>query len=191
MNNQTQKHSIKIPKDTLVIYHEKKQTLTLIGPLKQKSIKLKLKIFISKLKKTIIVRSVAFSSMSNNVKKNIKALRNTTVRLIQHLLIETSTLIYKKLEIHGVGYRTLFTESFNQKLITLKLGYSHSVYFKIPKHLIITCSTKTKLCVFGNSYQNVSQAAARIRSKKPPEPYKGKGFLYENEKIVLKEGKKV
>ena len=191
MNNQTQKYSIKIPKDTLVIYHEKKQTLTLIGPLKQKSIKLKLKIFISKLKKTIIVRSLAFSSMSNNVKKKIKALKNTTVRLIKHLLIETSTLIYKKLEINGVGYRTLFTESFNQKLITLKLGYSHLVYFKIPKHLTITCSTKTKLCVLGNSYQNVSQAAAIIRLQKPPEPYKGKGLLYENESVVLKEGKKV
>jgi large subunit ribosomal protein L6 len=72
-----------------------------------------------------------------------------------------------------------------------KLGYSHSLYFKIPEQLIIFCLKFTKLFIYGNSYQNVTQIASLIRSYKKPEPYKGKGILYETEKILLKEGKKI
>lgn len=191
MNNQAKKFNIKIPTDISVIYNEKKETLTFIGPLKQKSIKLKLKIFIDTPKKIISVSPITFSQISNKERKKIKTLRNTTVALIKHILIETSILVYKKLKINGVGYRAFFTESFNNKLLSLKLGYSHFIYFKIPDNLTVTCPTKTKLCVFGNSYQNVSHISALIRANKLPEPYKGKGILYEDETIVLKEGKKV
>lgn len=191
MINQTEKFNIRIPDDTLVIYHEKKKTLTCIGPLTRKTFKLKLKLFIDKSKRILTVRPATFSQIPNNFKKKIKALRKTTVILIKQLLIETSILVYKKLQLNGVGYRGLFTETLNQKVLTLKLGYSHLIYFKIPKDVTATCSTKTKFCVSGNSYQITSQIAALIRSKKKPEPYKGKGFLYENEKVTLKEGKKV
>lgn len=191
MTNKTEKFNIRIPDNVSVIYHEKKKTLTFIGLSAQKTLKLKLKLFLDLSKKIIHVRQITFSRISNNLKKKIKALRKTTVIIIEQLLIETSILVYKKLLLNGVGYRGLLTETFNQKLLTLKLGYSHLIYFKIPNNVTITCSTKTKFCIFGNSYQYTSQIAALIRSKKKPEPYKSKGFLYENEKITLKEGKKV
>ena len=72
-----------------------------------------------------------------------------------------------------------------------KLGYSHPIFFKIPNNLQIFCFKFIKLFVWGNSYKNITQTSALIRSYKKPEPYKGKGILYEGEKIVLKEGKKV
>lgn len=185
------KYSINIPIDTSVIYSEKKKILTVIGPLKKKSMNLNLKVFIDKNKNLISVSPITFSKISKSKKKKIDAIRNTTLLLIKQVLIETSTVIHKKLKINGVGYRVIFTESFNDKLLTLKLGYSHLIYFKVPETLTVTCPTKTTLCVFGNSYQNVSQIASLIRSHKTPEPYKGKGILYEDEKITLKEGKKV
>ena len=163
----------------------------MIGPLKKKSISLKLKIFIDKSKKIISVSHLTFLKISNAEKKKIKTLRLTTVAQIKHLLIESSIIIFQKLKIVGVGYRTDFTDTFEKKLLTLKLGYSHLIYMKIPKNLSINCFTKTKFCIFGNSYNKVNEFSARIRSKKLPEPYKGKGVLYENETVILKEGKKI
>lgn len=191
MNNQIEKFNIKIPTDITVIYNEKKRVLTFIGSLKQKSLKLKLKIFIDISKKLISVSPSTFSQISNKTRKKIKTLRNTTIVLIKQILIETSILLYKKLKINGVGYRAFFTESFESKLLSLKVGYSHLIYFKVPNNLTITCPTKTKLCIFGNSYQDVSSISSMIRANKFPEPYKGKGILYEDETITLKEGKKV
>lgn len=190
MSMQAEKFNVKIPTNITVLYNEKKHTLTFIGPLKRKSIKLKLKIFLDTSKKIISVSPSTFFHVSNKEKK-IKTLRNTTVALIKHMLIETSILIYKKLRIHGVGYRAFFTDSFDNKLLSFKLGYSHFIYFKIPNNLTVTCPTKTKLCIFGHSYQEISNISAQIRMNKRPEPYKGKGILYEDENIILKEGKKV
>lgn len=76
-------------------------------------------------------------------------------------------------------------------LLHFKLGYSHFIYFKIPKNLKIFCLKANKLFILGNSYLFVTQIAALIRSYKVPEPYKGKGILYTTEKIALKEGKKI
>ena len=191
MTNQTQKFNVKIPTDVTVVYSEKRQVITLIGPLKQKSIKLKLKVFVDETKKIISVSPLTFSPISNKERKKIKTLRNTTIALLKHTIIETSIVVYKKLKINGVGYRAFFTESLNNTLLSLKLGYSHFIYFKIPTSLTITCPSKTKLCIFGNSYQDVSQVSALIRANKRPEPYKGKGILYEDEVVTLKEGKKV
>jgi len=100
-------------------------------------------------------------------------------------------LFYKKLNFVGVGYRPSFVESFENKLILLKLGFSHLVYFKIPSNLKVFHQKRTQLFVCGNSYHSVTQFVSSIRLLKKPEPYKGKGILYENEKVILKEGKKV
>ena len=75
-------------------------------------------------------------------------------------------------------------------LLYFKLGYSHAIYFKVPKGLKVFCLKSNKLFIIGNSYLFVTQIAALIRSYKAPEPYKGKGILYASEKVVLKEGKK-
>lgn len=191
MSNQIDKYNIKIPKDVSVIYSEKKKILTFSGPLKTKSMELKIKVYIDQLKNIISVSPLTFYQISNKEKKKIKALRNSTVAQIEHMLIESSILLYRKLKINGVGYRAEMGENFAKKLLTLKLGYSHLVYIKTPKDLTMDCFTKTKLCIFGNSYNNISSLAALIRANKTPEPYKGKGVLYEDETIALKEGKKI
>ena len=90
-----------------------------------------------------------------------------------------------------MGYRAFDVEHFENKLFSIKLGYSHPIFFKISKKSKIFCLKKTKLFIYGNFYENITQEAACIRAYKTPEPYKGKGILYETEKITLKEGKKV
>ena len=189
--HKTNKYSIKIPADVSVIYSKKKKTLTIIGPLKRKSLKLKLKVFLNNAKKTINLSDSFFYNISNKEKKQIRAIRNSTIANIKHLLIESSTVIFQKLNIKGVGYRAVFTETFNQKLITLKLGHSHLIYIKTPEHLSVDCPTKTKICIFGNSYDDISNFSALIRANKKPDVYKGKGILYEDEIVILKEGKKI
>lgn len=185
------KYLIKIPNDNTILYCEQKKIITVIGPLATKTLKLDLKLIVSTEKKTITVTSSSFLKLSNNQRKKIKALQGTTCALIKQLLIETSAVLYQKLKFVGVGYRSFDVQDFENKLLMFKLGYSHSIYFKIPKDLKIFCLKLTKLFVYGNSYQNITKVTSIIQSYKSPEPYKGKGILYENEKIQLKEGKKV
>jgi large subunit ribosomal protein L6 len=172
------------------LYCTKKNIITVIGPLTKKSLKLKLKIVIFKNQKIIQVSPKSLTKLSNNKKKNINSLRGTTVALIKQLILETSFMLYKKLKFIGVGYRGFEVDNFKDKLLMLKLGYSHSIYFKAPKNLNIFCLKLTKLFIFGHSYQNITQTASLIKSYKAPEPYKGKGILYDNEIIKIKKGKK-
>ena len=191
MNQQQKKFNLKIPQNTLVIFSKEKKTLTVVGPVTTKSMKLKLKIIINKTKKTLSVSPLPFSNISNAEKKKINALRAATVAQIKHLFIESSTTIFQKLKIVGVGYRIDFTDGSEKNLLTLKLGYSHYFYVKVPNDLKLNCFTKTKFSIFGNSYHEVSKLSAKIRENKIPEPYKGKGILYENEVVTIKEGKKI
>ena len=191
MTKLVKKYNIQIPKEITAIYSKQKKTLTLLGPLGIKSKKLKVQIFINYVKKIINVSPILFSYSSKIERKKIQMIRNTTISQIKYMLIESSVLLCKKLKINGVGYRTNFTENFDQKLLTFKLGYSHFIYVQVLNSLLLNCLTKTKLCISGNSYENVSHLAARIRDNKKPEPYKSKGVLYDNEIIILKEGKKV
>ena len=191
MSIQQQKFNIKIPHDTAVIFSNEKKTLTVIGPLATKSMKLKLKITIDETKKILSVSPLTFFHTSNAEKKQIGALRSATVAQIKHLFIESSTTIFQKLKIIGVGYRIDFADTSERNLLTLKLGYSHFFYVKVPKDLNLNCFTKTKFSIFGNSYHEICQLASKIRERKIPEPYKGKGILYENEIVALKEGKKI
>jgi large subunit ribosomal protein L6 len=184
------KYSVKIPNNNVILYCTQKNIITVIGPLAKKSLKLKLKIEIFENKKIIQILSTPLNKLSNNNKKKINSLKGTTVALIKQLILETSSVLYKKLKFVGVGYRGFEVENFKDKLLMLKLGYSHSIYFKTPKNLNIFCLKLTKLFIYGNSYQDVTQTASLIRSYKTPEPYKGKGILYENEIIKLKKGKK-
>lgn len=184
-------YKIKIPKDIVVLYCNKKNILTVCGLLTKKTLKINLEIKLKKEEKIISITNNTNFKLSNKKKKNIKALQGTTIALIKQLFMETSTLIYKKLVFVGVGYRTFDVENFPNKLLLFKLGFSHSIYYKIPENIKIFCLKRTNLFVYGNSYQNVSQTASKIQSYKTPELYKGKGILYENQKIKLKEGKKL
>jgi large subunit ribosomal protein L6 len=92
----------------------------------------------------------------------------------------------KKLELVGVGYRA----AVQAKSLTLTLGYSHLISYAIPDGITIEAPSQTEIVVKGIDRQRVGQTAAEIRGFRPPEPYKGKGVKYTDEKISLKEAKK-
>jgi len=92
----------------------------------------------------------------------------------------------KKLELVGVGYRA----AVQAKSLSLTLGYSHLISFPIPDGISIETPSQTEIVVKGIDRQKVGQTAAEIRGFRPPEPYKGKGVKYSDEKISLKEAKK-
>lgn len=168
------KYLIKIPQNITVLYDNKKKIIIFIGNLKTKSLKIPFKINIIKNLNLIEVTSKMFFQTSNNQEKRIKALQGTAVSLIKQILVETSFTLYKKLKFVGVGYRSFDVEKYENKLLMFKLGYSHSLYFKIPENIKIFSFKFTKLFIYGYSYQNVTQIASLIRSYKKPEPYKGK-----------------
>ncbi|HMO65760.1 MAG TPA: 50S ribosomal protein L6 [Verrucomicrobiota bacterium] len=93
----------------------------------------------------------------------------------------------KKLEIQGVGFKA----AVQGKVLNLSLGYSHPVNFAIPDQIKITVEENTKITIEGPDRQRVGQVAAEIRSYYPPEPYKGKGVRYSDERVKRKEGKTV
>jgi large subunit ribosomal protein L6 len=191
ISNTPEKYTIKIPNDVTVIYSSKKKIIVLAGVLSKKALKLNVQLFLIKSKNIIKVIPLPFFKISNNEQKKIKALQGTTVALIKQLIVETSAVLYRKLKLIGVGYRAFDVDNLNNKLLLFKLGYSHFLYFRISNEVKKFCLKMTKLFIYGNSYQNVTQIASLIRSYKKPEPYKGKGILNETEKIILKEGKKV
>jgi large subunit ribosomal protein L6 len=92
----------------------------------------------------------------------------------------------KKLELVGVGYRA----AVQGKTLSLTLGYSHLINFPIPEGITIESPSQTEIVIKGIDRQRVGQTAAEIRGFRPPEPYKGKGVKYTDEKISLKEAKK-
>lgn len=114
-----------------------------------------------------------------------KALHGLTRTLINNMIIGVTEGFQKSLEINGVGYRA---QKQGKKLI-LTLGYSHPVEIEEPEGIKIEVPAPNKIVVSGIDKEAVGQMAAKIRFKKEPDPYKGKGIKYENEIIKLKEGK--
>jgi len=104
--------------------------------------------------------------------------------LFNNIIIGLDKGYEKSLEINGVGYRA----SVAGKVLKLQLGFSHDVNFDIPEGLEMTV-TKNIIAIKGTDKQAVGQAAAEIRSFRPPEPYKGKGVKYTDEVIIRKAGK--
>ncbi len=187
------KFVITIPENLCAIYSITKKLVTFIGPDNQKkSFKLNTQIFCRLKEKTIKISALPFSKVSSNEKKTLKAWQGTTVAMIRHIIIEFSISFFcQKMKFIGVGYRAFPLEINKKQLLHLKLGYSHQIYFRFLNKLNVFCFKFTKLFIFGNSYQHLTQFSALIRSCKAPEPYKGKGILYEGEQIRLKIGKRV
>lgn len=189
MKNLKKKYSIKIPKNIQVIYCDKKNVIVFIGPLLTKSLKLDTQLFLLPSSSLIIVSQLPVSGVTSL--KNSKKIQGTTIARIKQILIEITYTLYYKLNLIGVGYR-VFSQDKLPNQIYLKLGYSHLIYFKIPEGINSHCQKFTKLFLFGySSYNLLTQTAAQVRSCKLPEPYKGKGILYDQEKIILKKGKKI
>lgn len=186
----SKKFSVKIPKDIKIIYYVKQNNIIFVGPLGRKLLKLKLKLLLQDENNCIYVTKICSEKFLNNRKKALNALRGTTVSYLKQILLEVSILLTRKLKLVGVGYKIFPITFYKNEILQIKLGYSHPIYYKISKDIKIISFKSIYIYIFGMSYSKVNQIAANIRLYKVPELYKGKGILYHNEKVLLKEGKK-
>jgi large subunit ribosomal protein L6 len=115
-----------------------------------------------------------------------RAMAGTTRALLNNLVVGVSDGWEKKLVLNGVGYRA----KASGKTVNLNLGLSHPVDYELPEGLSAETPTQTEIVIRGTEKQAVGQAAAEIRSFRPPEPYKGKGIRYADEYVRRKEAKK-
>ena len=115
-----------------------------------------------------------------------RAMAGTTRALLNNLVVGVSNGWEKKLVLNGVGYRA----KASGKTVNLNLGLSHPVDYELPEGLSAETPTQTEIVIRGTDKQAVGQAAAKIRSFRPPEPYKGKGIRYADEHVRRKEAKK-
>jgi large subunit ribosomal protein L6 len=114
------------------------------------------------------------------------AISGTTRSLIANMVKGVSEGFERKLELVGVGYRA---QAQGRKL-SLSLGFSHPVEYAVPEGISVETPSQTEIVVSGFDKQQVGQVAAEIRQFRPPEPYKGKGVRYANERVRIKEAKK-
>ena len=117
--------------------------------------------------------------------KLYKSLHGLTRTIIANMVTGVTTGFTKELDINGVGYRV--AKQGNK--VVMNLGYSHPVEMEEIPGIKLDCPTQNKIVVSGPDKQVVGQFAAKIREKRPPEPYKGKGIKYVDEVIIRKEGK--
>jgi large subunit ribosomal protein L6 len=116
----------------------------------------------------------------------LKAMAGTSRALLNNMVKGVSEGWEKKLVLNGVGYRAKATG----KSVNLTVGLSHPVDYKLPEGVTAESPSQTEIVVKGIDKQAVGQAAAEIRSFRPPEPYKGKGIRYADEYVRRKEAKK-
>lgn len=114
-----------------------------------------------------------------------RSLHGLTRTLISNMVIGCSEGFKKELEVNGVGYRV----AKQGKDLVMNLGFSHQVVVPETGSITIEVPSPNKIIVHGPDKQMVGQFAAEIREKRPPEPYKGKGIKYVDERIIRKEGK--
>jgi large subunit ribosomal protein L6 len=117
----------------------------------------------------------------------VKALHGLSRALVNNMVRGVSEGFVKKLEIQGVGFKA----AVQGKAVNMSLGYSHPIVYPIPDQIKVTVEENTKLTIEGPDRQVVGQVAAELRSFYPPEPYKGKGVRYTDERVIRKEGKTV
>jgi large subunit ribosomal protein L6 len=118
--------------------------------------------------------------------ESVNAMHGTLRALVANMVKGVSDGFSKKLTLVGVGYRA---QAAGEKL-NLSLGFSHPVVYEMPKGVKAVTPVQTEIVLTGIDKQQVGQAAAEIRAFRPPEPYKGKGVRYADERVVIKETKK-
>jgi large subunit ribosomal protein L6 len=117
--------------------------------------------------------------------KQVKAFHGLYRNLLNNMVVGVSSGFSKTLIITGVGYRA----EVQGKILVMNLGFSNDIFVGIPEGITITAEGGTKVVISGNNKQRVGELAAQIRKLRPPEPYKGKGIRYEDERIRRKVGK--
>lgn len=177
------KQEIKIPQNISV--NLSKNTLICKGPLGSKSILLKVAVVINK-NSLLVTSNLLENTSGKDDLLEAKSLQGTVASLIKQAFIGLTSGFRERLQLVGVGYRA----NLSSEGLELKVGYSHTCLIKIPTDLKVFCLKPTLISISGIDKQKVGNFTALVRSYKVPEPYKGKGILYQDEKIVLKEGKR-
>lgn len=182
----------RIPKEVSVVHCDRKNILYFSGPQGSKTLKLNVKVMLLKNYNIVVVSdTICETNLLHLTKKKIKMARGLVVARIKQIVTEITCDLYRKLNLVGVGYRA-FPHSSIPNQIYFKLGFSHPIFFNVPANLYVKIHKFTKLYVYGgNSIDALSLTVSNIRNCKLPEPYKGKGVLYDQEAIVLKKGKKI
>ena len=121
-----------------------------------------------------------------NESREADAMSGTFRQLVNNMVVGVSKGFEKKLSLVGVGYKA----SAAGNKLNLAVGFSHPVNIEMPAGITVATPTPTEILIKGADRQRVGQVAAEIRAIRPPEPYKGKGIRYANEKITIKETKK-
>jgi large subunit ribosomal protein L6 len=121
-----------------------------------------------------------------NDSREADAMTGTMRQLVNNMVVGVTKGFEKKLSLIGVGYKAQATGA----KLNLAVGYSHPVNIDMPVGITVATPTPTEILIKGADRQRVGQIAAEIRSVRPPEPYKGKGIRYADEKIAIKETKK-
>lgn len=154
------------------------QTVTAKGPLGVESVEVREEIIIKKEDNFVILTR-------RDEERKTRALHGLSRTLVANAINGVKTGFEKRLELQGVGYRAAMQGT----TLNMQLGYSHPINLEPPKGIQISVEANTKITVKGSNKQMVGDVAAEIRSKRPPEVYKGKGVRYEGEYVRRKAGK--
>ena len=173
------KINISIPEKVKVILNG--NILNIEGPLGKTSLNMDLEMFNLK-----IDEGKSVSIKPKTINQNTKRLWGMNRSLVNSAIIGITTGYTKTLELTGVGYRA----ALKGKQLNLQLGFSHDINFDIPDSVKILVEKQTTIKISGNSKQEVGSIASKIKSLRPPEPYKGKGIKEQGQYILRKEGKK-
>ena len=122
----------------------------------------------------------------NDNSKGSMAMAGTMRSLVNNMVLGVTEGFSKQLQLVGVGYRA----QVQGKVLDLSLGFSHPVKYAIPEGITVETPSQTEINVKGADKQKVGQVCAEIRAYRPPEPYKGKGVRYSDERVIRKEAKK-
>ena len=162
-----------------VEFNQSGMTVSIKGSKGQLSMELNSEVELSQEDKVLNVKPRSGSRFS-------VAIAGTTRSLLANMVRGVSEGFEKKLELRGVGYRA----AAQGNKLNLTLGFSHPVVFDVPEGVSVETPSQTEVVVKGTDKQKVGQVAAEIRRFRPPEPYKGKGVRYADERVVIKEAKK-
>tara|TARA_B100000989_G_C19474844_1_gene442421 strand:+ start:447 stop:986 length:540 start_codon:yes stop_codon:yes gene_type:complete len=173
------KINISIPEKVKVILSG--NIINIEGPLGKKSLNIDLEIFDLNINEG---KSLSIKPKQRN--KNTKRLWGMNRSLINNAIVGASKGYEKVLELSGVGYRA----ALKGNILNLQLGFSHDINFEIPDGVKIQVEKQNILKINGTDKQQIGMVAAKIKSIRPPEPYKGKGIKEQGQYILRKEGKK-
>lgn len=135
---------------------------------------------------TMVNDSGKLSFAPANASREANAMTGTMRQLVNNMVVGVTQGFEKKLTLLGVGFKA---QASGNKL-NLVVGYSHPVNVEMPSGISVATPSPTEIVIKGADRQRVGQIAAEIRGVRPPEPYKGKGIRYADEKVVIKETKK-